>query len=36
MKNNIKTNNTVATVAHCYDLAPNSNVNQEVLKLEIM
>jgi len=32
MKNNTKTNNTVATVQHCYDLAPNSNVNQEVLK----
>ena len=32
MKNNTKTNIIVATVPHYYDLAPNSNVNQEVLK----
>jgi len=32
MKNNTKTNSIVATVPHCYDLATNSNVNQEVLK----
>lgn len=32
MKNNTKTNIIVATVPHCYDLAPNSNVNQEILK----
>lgn len=29
-KNNTKTNITVATVPQCFDLAPNSNVNQEV------
>jgi hypothetical protein len=32
MKNNTTTNITVATVPHCYDLATNSNVNQEILK----
>ena len=32
MKNYTKTSIIVATVPHCYDLAPNFNVNQEVLK----